>query len=389
MSMSMRDAVIVSVARTPAGKYRQAFAAIEAPKLSAIPIKAAIEKIGLDPAEVDEVIWGNIMNFNWANLARVVALEAGLPIEVPAITIDRQCSSSLNALAYGALLINSGNADVVIAGGVESYSQRPIMIKNPPIAYPNALEVTRVTGPAGDPPMIRTAENLAKKYNLTRQECDEFAVLSHKKAAEAWNKGLFDDHVVPVTVPQRKGDPKVVRVDECVRFDASIEAMSKLRPVLDPEGVVTAGNSSPMNDGASVMIIMTRERAKAMGLEILGKVTAFASIGVDPHIMGIGPVYATRKLFKHTGLTMDDFDLIELNEAFAAQSLPCIRELNIPYEKLNVNGGAIAIGHPNSASGGILVGRLVGEMKRRDAHRGLVTFCCGGGQGFSTVIERD
>jgi acetyl-CoA C-acetyltransferase len=354
-------------------------------------MRKAVERAGLDPESIDEVIFGNLFNYNYGNLARVAVLKAGFPITVPAITVDRQCSSSLNAVAFGASLIMSDACDTVLCGGVESYSKMPLMVKRPEVGFPMELEFTKLsvsTEEIGDPPMIITAENLAKKYHLCREELDAFALESHRKAAAAWNSGFFDDEIFPIEIPQKKGAPVIFKRDECVRADASMESMAKLKPVLLADGMVTAGNSSPMNDGASAVVLMSRERALESGLEPLAKVSGFASAGVDPNIMGIGPVSATRKLMKRLGLTIDDFDIIELNEAFASQSLACIRELNIDSKRVNPNGGAIAIGHPNAASGGILMCRTVRHMKRQNLKRGLISFCCGGGQGFSLVVER-
>lgn len=388
----MRETVIVSVARTPIGKIGQTLAAITAEKLGALAARRVVEKAGIDPALIDEAIIGNLFNYNLGNIGRLVCLEAGFPVSVPAFSINRQCSSSLNAVATGSMMIQTGNADVVLAGGVESYSQQPFMLQRPMEAYPQSMQFLPYSvsiDHAGNPSMIQSAENLAVKYKLTRQACDEFALRSHQLAANAWNNGYFKDQVFPVTIVQKNGESKLFEVDECVRFNSTYEGLSRLRPVIGPEGVVTAGNASPMNDGASMVLLMSMECAADHGLEPLAVVKGFASAGVDPNIMGIGPVNATRKLLQKSGLTMDDIDLVEINEAFAAQILPCIQELHIDMEKINVNGGAIAIGHPNAASGGVLVSRLVYELRRRDKKRGLVSFCCGGGQGFSLLLERD
>ena len=386
-----RDAVIVEVARTPIGKMRRALASFEPHVLAAMTIKNLIEKAGIDPALIEDVVFGNLFNNNYANIARIAVLEAGFPISVPGITVNRQCASSLNAVTMAASSIMNGMEDVLIAGGVESYSKQPFMVKKPEAAYPSALEFAPMeisTKAVGDPPMIQTAENLAKKYSITREECDEFALNSQQKAAAAWERGFYDAETFPIEIPQRKGDPIVFTMDECVRPDTTLDGLSKLRPVMK-DGVVTAGNASPMNDGASAVLLMSREKAQELGLTPMAKVAAYASAGVDPNIMGIGPVYSTRKLMQKTGLTIDDFDIIELNEAFAVQSLAVIKELNIDTKKLNPNGGAIAIGHPNGASGGVLTCRTVRHMAEKDLKRGLITFCCGGGQGFSCLIERD
>jgi acetyl-CoA C-acetyltransferase len=388
----MKNAVIVEVARTPVGKFRQSLASFEASALGALAMKKVVGKAGIDPVIIDEVIFANLFNYNLGNLARIAVLDAGFPVSVPAITVNRQCASSLNAVALAASMIMSGAAEVVLAGGVESYSKQPFMIRKPNAAYPMALEIEphKVSSDlAGDPPMIITAENLAKKYGITREECDEFALNSHKKAAAAWDRGFFDGETFPVEIPQKKGEPLLFKKDECVRGDSTMESMARLKPVLLKDGVVTAANSSPMNDGASAVLLMSEEKAKEFGRKPLARVAAFASAGVDPNIMGIGPVDSTRKLMKKTGLKIDDFDLIEMNEAFAAQSIACARELEIDAAKLNPNGGAIAIGHPNAASGGILTARTVRYMEERDLKRALITFCVGGGQGFSCLLERD
>lgn len=389
---NMTNAVIVEVARTPVGKFRKNLSTLEAPVLGSLAMKKVVEKAGIDPVNIDEVIFANLFNYNWGNIARIALLEAGFPISVPAVTVNRQCASSLDAIAFAAALIMTGSAEIVLAGGVESYSKQPFMIKKPDNAYPMALEIEPLKASSdivGDPPMIITAENIAEKYGISREECDEFALNSHKKAAAAWERGFFNGEIFPVEIPQKKGDPIIFNFDESIRKDTTMETLGKLKPIMKKNGVVTAGNSSPMNDGASAILLMSSEKAEELGLKPLAKVTAFASAGVDPKIMGIGPVYSTRKLMKKTGLKIDDFDIIELNEAFAAQSLACIKELNIDTKKLNPNGGAIAIGHPNAASGGILTARTVRHMQEHDLKRGLITFCCGGGQGFSCLLERD
>jgi acetyl-CoA C-acetyltransferase len=388
----MKDAVIVEVARTPVGKYRQALASFEAPALGSLAMKKVVEKAGIDPAAIDEVIFGNLFNYNWGNLARIAVLEAGFPVSVPAVSLNRQCASSLDTVAFGASLIMAGAADIILAGGVESYSKQPFMIKKPAVAYPMGLEVTPCkvsSDTVGDPPMIITAENLAQKYGITREECDAFALDSHKKAAAAWARGFYDGEIFPIEIPQKKGDPIIFKTDECVRADSTMADLAKLRPVLKKDGVVTAGNSSPMNDGASAVLLMSADKAQELGLKPLARVAAFASAGVDPNIMGIGPVASTRKLMEKTGLNIDDFDLIELNEAFAAQSIACLKELEPDITKVNPNGGAIAIGHPNAASGGILTARTVRYMQEKNLKRALISFCVGGGQGLSCMLERD
>lgn len=387
----MQEAVIVSVARTPVGKRGKALAGFTVPELGAMAMKEALNRVELHPEQVDEVIFGNLFGVDYGNAARVAVLKAGFPFSMPALTIDRQCSSSLNAIGLAASLIMTSACEVVLTGGVESYSQMPLMLARPETPYPMSMKfVTQSvsTPEVGDPPMIMTAENLAERYHISREECDAFAADSHRKAAAAWDRGFFDEEVFPIDIPGKKGTSTRFDRDECVRPDCTAESLSRLKPVLKENGVVTAGNASPMNDGASAVLVMSAEKARELGLKPLAKVSAFASAGVDPNIMGIGPVYSTRKLMAKTGLSVDDFDLIELNEAFAAQSIACVRELGLDMSRVNPNGGAIAIGHPNAASGGILTCRAVRHMNQQNLHRCLISFCCGGGQGFSLILER-
>lgn len=389
----MRTAVIVSSVRTAVGKCRGSLAPVGADILGGAVIAEAVKRARIDPTEIEDVIFGNLLASEFANIARTAALEGGLPIAVPALTVDRQCASSLQALINAAAMIQAGFADIILAGGVESDSRRPYVVEKPTMAYqltaPRVWDTWFRTAPEsiGTPPMIITAENVAKQYKITREQADEFAVWSHHKAATAWDKDRFAGQIVPITVKDKKSETVFDR-DESIRPDISVEALAKLKPVMVADGIVTAGNSSPMNDGASAMIVMEKGLAKAKGLEVLAEFKAFGVAGVDPNIMGIGPVYSTKKLMGKTGLKIDDFDLIELNEAFAVQSLACINELGIDRDKLNVNGGAIALGHPLAGTGGILVAKMVYEMKRRDVHLGLISFCCGGGQGVSVVLER-
>lgn len=390
----MNNAVIVSAVRTPVGKCRGALASIEPYKLGAEVVKEAVKRAGIGVELIDEVIFGNLMGHDVNNMARMVSLEAGIPMETPALSIDRQCGTSLNAVALGAMMIQSGEAKVILAGGVESDSRRPYIMLKPEAAYsitpPKFCEVLRLSPEhIGNPSMGMTAENLAQMYGLTREELDIFAVNSHKKAARAIAEGRFKDQILPIEVDLGKGKKAIVTEDESVRKDANLETMAKLKPVFKKDGVVTAGNSCPMSDGAGAVVLMEEELAKSMNLEILARYKAFTAVGCDPNIMGIGPVPATKKLLKKTNLKLEDIDLIEMNEAFAAQSLACIKELGINQEKLNVNGGAIALGHPLAATGVILTTKMVYEMKSRNAHLGLITFCCGGGQGVSMLLERD
>lgn len=388
----MREAVIVSAVRTPVGRCRGALAPVPAHELGALTVREAVKRSNIDPAEVDEVVYSNLMNHEINNMGRMVGLAAGLPIEVPGITVDRQCGASLNAFAYAAILIRAGYADVIVAGGVESDSRRTYTMDKPEAPYqvapPKWSDVHTAPDEIGNDSMVQTAQNIADRFGITRSECDEFAVRSHALASRAWDEGRFASQVVPVEVKTRKSSVTVDK-DETVRPGTTMEILAKLPSVTGPDGIVTAGNSSPMSDGSGALVVMEKELAKKRGLEILGTFKAYAAAGVDPTIMGTGPIAATRKLMKQTGMTMKDFDLIEMNEAFAAQSIKCIRDLEIDMDKLNVNGGAIALGHPLAGTGSILLTKMVYELKRQNLSTGLITFCCGGGQGVSVVIERE
>lgn len=386
-----REAVIVSAVRTPVGRCRGALAAVGAPDLGALVIAEAVRRAGLQGEEVEEVIFGNLGNNDSANLARVVTLQAGLPFTVPAITIDRQCSSGLNAIAMGALMIEAGEADILVAGGTESDSNRPHLMEKARVAYqvaPPQWLVRRTAPGALNVSMGTTAENLGRKYHITREECDAFALESHRKAAAAQAAGRFDAQMIPVTVPGKRGKTTVVDRDECVRPESTMETLGRLPTAFEPDGVCTAGNSSPMSDGAGAVVLMDRETAEKKGLEPLAVFRGFAVTGCDPSIMGIGPVEAIRKVLRKTGLTLEEMDLIELNEAFATQSIACIRELGLDMDKVNVNGGALALGHPLAGTGAILTAKLLYELKRRRARYGLVAFCMAGGQGGAAVFER-
>ena len=386
-----REAVIVSAVRTPVGRCRGALAAVGAPELGALVIAEAVRRAGLQGEEVEEVIFGNLGNNDSANLARVVTLQAGLPFTVPAFTIDRQCSSGLNAIAIGALMIEAGEADIVVAGGTESDSNRPHLMEKARVAYqvaPPQWLVRRTAPGALNVSMGTTAENLGRKYHITREECDAFALESHRKAAAAQAAGRFDEQMIPVTVPGKRGKTTVVDRDECVRPESTMETLGSLPTAFEPDGVCTAGNSSPMSDGAGAVVLMDRETAEKKGLEPLAVFRGFAVTGCDPSIMGIGPVEAIRKVLRKTGLTLEEMDLIELNEAFATQSIACIRELGLDMDKVNVNGGALALGHPLAGTGAILTAKLLYELKRRRARYGLVAFCMAGGQGGAAVFER-
>lgn len=387
----MKEAVIVSAARTPVGRMRGMLAGVQAGDLGALVIKEAVKRAGINPEDVDDVIFGNLGNNTYANLARYALLEAGLPISVPGFTIDRQCSSGLNAIALAAMFIESGHGEVYVAGGVESDSNRPYLMTRATQAYqlnpPSWGE--RVTAPGEmNVSMGITAENLCDKYNITREECDAFAVESHKRAAAAQAAGVFNEQMIPVPVTDRKGNTTYITKDECVRPESTMDSLGKLKPVFKKDGRVTAGTSSPMSDGSGAVVVMEKECAIKEGCKIWAKFVDFEVVGCDPSIMGIGPVGAIRKLMKKMNLTLDDIDLIELNEAFASQSIACVRELGLDMDKVNVNGGALALGHPLAGTGGILTTKLVYEMEKRNAHYGVVAFCMAGGQGGAALFER-
>lgn len=388
----MREAVIVSAVRSPVGKLGGGLSPLQPYRLGAVVMGEAVRRAKLPPEEIDEVIYGTVGNKEMNDAARVVALECGLPPEVPAIALDRQCGTALNALAYGAVLIQAGVHDAVVTGGVEMDSRRPWIMERADKAFGN--QPPRFYPPMFAPPsfgdvhVLTTAENVARRYGLTREMCDRFALESQEKAARAWALGKFDDEVLPIDVPLRKGKTQRVEKDETLR-ESSLEQLAALRVASGrPDGVVTAGNSSPNCDGASCVVVMEKQKALALGCEILGIFRGYASVGVDPAYMGLGPAFAVPKLLSSTGLTIRDIDLFEINEAFASQSLACIRELGLDTEKLNVNGGAIALGHPLGATGGILTAKMVYELRRRQARFGVISFCCGGGQGVAVLLER-
>ncbi|MCM3740026.1 thiolase family protein [Oceanobacillus luteolus] len=387
-----RDAVIVSAVRTAIAKQGGALASLPAHVYGGEVLKEAVRRAKVDPETIDDVIMGNVLS-GGGNIARLTALQAGLPISTPGLTIDRQCGSGINAVVLAAQAIRSGAGDIYVAGGVESMTRAPYLMERPERPYSSAPpkwhRMQHAPKEIGSPPMGVTAENLANQYQISREEQDAFAYSSQQKMATAMEKGLFDEQIVPIKVPVRKGEPIVFDKDEHPRPNTNLEALSKLPPVFAKEGTVTAGSSSGLNDAASALVVMSREKAEELGLTPLAVVRESAVAGVDPNIMGIGPVPATKKVMEKSGLTLDDMDLIELNEAFAAQALACVKELSINLEKLNVNGGAISHGHPLGATGGILVGKAVYELNRSGGRYGLVTACIGGGQGIAVILERE
>lgn len=395
------NAVLVSALRTPIGKYGGVLRDVRPDDLGALVIKSLVDKSGIDPATIDDVVWGcaNQAGEDNRNVGRMSALLAGLPHSVPANTINRLCGSSLDAIIQAARAIWSGDAEMIVAGGAESMSRAPYSVaKNQSGTFGNITAFDTALGWRYPNPkmekmfplesMGETAENVAEKFKISRQEQDEFALRSHQKSIEAQNAGRFNDELIPVELPLKKGEPVFVSKDEGPRVDTSLDKLAKLSPVFRKNGSVTAGNSSSLNDGAAAVLMMSEERANQLGLKPMARIVSTGIAGVDPRFMGIGPVPATQMALKKAGLTISDIDVIELNEAFAAQSIAVIRDLQIPVEKLNPNGGAIALGHPLGCSGARIMTTLLHEMQRRNAHYGLATMCIGVGQGVACVVER-
>ena len=392
----MKEVVIVSAARTPIGSFGGALKGIPTRKLGAIAIKGAVERAGIKPEMVDEVIMGAVLQGGLGqNVARQMTLDAGLPIETPAMTINKVCGSGLRAVELAAQIIKAGDADIIVAGGAENMSATAY-------ALPSARWGARMNNAQMVDMMVNdglwdafngyhmgiTAENVAEQWGITREELDEFSVISQNRAEEAIKAGKFKDEIVPVEIPQRKGDPIVFDTDEFPKFGTTIDKVAKLKPAFKKDGIVTAANASGINDAGAAVVVMSKEKAEELGIKPLCTIKSYASAGVDPSIMGVGPVPASRKALDKAGLTIEDIDLVEANEAFAAQSLAVRKDLNLDPEKTNVNGGAIAIGHPIGASGCRILITLIHEMAKRDAKTGLATLCIGGGQGTAIVVER-
>lgn len=399
----MSEAYIVSPLRTPIGKYGGVLANVRIDDMTAHVLKKVVERSGIPEDRIDDVIIGcaNQAGEDNRNLARMGVLLAGLPDSTPATTLNRLCGSALDATIYAARAVKSGEADIIIAGGAEVMSRAPYVIPKNATGKPLFGNLTAFDTALGwrfpNPVMEKmfplesmgeTAENIAERWEIGREEQDEFALRSHQLAVKAWDEGKYDSTVIPVEIPQRKGDPVIVSRDEGPRADTSLEQLAKLRPAFRRDGSVTPGNSSSLNDGAGALVVASEKAVKEYGLKPILRYVSGATAGVDPRIMGIGPVPATQKALDRAGLTMADIDLIELNEAFAVQSLAVIRELGIDAGKLNVNGGAIALGHPLGMSGVRLVATLGDEMARQGLRYGLATMCIGVGQGVSGVFER-
>jgi 3-oxoadipyl-CoA thiolase len=397
----LRDAVIVATARTPMGRYGGQLKDVRPDDLAALVIREVVERAGVSPDEIDDVVMGcaNQAGEDNRNVARMGLLLAGLPVEVPGQTVNRLCGSGMQATITAAREIQTGAADVMLSGGVESMTRAPWVMAKPDGAFargPQTVHDTslgwRLVNPRmaemyGTLQMGETAERVAARYEIDRQAQDAFALRSHQRAVEAQRSGRFEVEIVPVTVPQRRADPLVLSADEGPRPDSSLESLGRLRPAFQADGTVTAGNASPLNDGAAALVLMSAEQARDRGLRPLARFVAGAAAGVHPDYMGIGPVPATLRALERAGLTAADVGLTELNEAFAAQSVACVRVLGLDEDAVNVNGGAIALGHPLGCSGARLVTTLVHEMGRRQAEYGLATMCIGVGQGIASIWQ--
>ncbi len=398
----VREAWIVGALRTPFGRYGGALASVRPDDLAAAVISALVDRTGIDGSLVEDVILGcaNQAGEDNRNVARMAALLAGLPVEVAGLTVNRLCGSGLQAVSSAAHAIGMGEGDVFIAGGVESMSRAPYVMLKPEAAFERGthdlVDTTlgwRFVNPAlaamhHPYSMGETGENVAERLGVSRLEQDEFALRSQRNTARAIAAGWYDEQLVPISIPQRKGGSIVVRIDEHPRPEATLEGLARLKPAFREGGTVTAGNSSGINDGASAVLVVESARARALGLDPMARVIATAVAGVDPALMGLGPIPATRKVLQRAGLTVADMDLIELNEAFASQSVACSRELGFDPGKVNVDGGAIALGHPLGASGGRLITTLVHSLRRTGGRYGLATMCIGVGQGIAMVVER-
>ena len=392
----MRDIAILAATRTAIGAFQGGLSSLPAQALGAHLIGAILRDTGVAPEQIDEVILGQILTAgSGQNPARQAAVQAGLPYDVPSMAINKLCGSGLKAVHLAAQAIALGDADLVLAGGQESMSLAPYVLPKARTGLrlghaqlEDSLIRDGLTDAFHDYHMGITAENLAEKYAITREQQDAFAAASQEKAIDAVATGRFRDEITPIEIPQRKGDPVVVDTDEQPRAGTTADALAKLKPAFRKDGTVTAGNASTINDGAAVLLLASADKAKALGLPVLAWVKSWASAGVDPAIMGIGPVPATRKTLEKAGWTLADLDLIEANEAYAAQSLAVAKDLQWDMDKVNVNGGAIALGHPIGASGARVLVTLIHELIRRDAHKGLATLCIGGGQGVGIAIER-
>ncbi len=391
----MKQAVIVSAARTAVGRFGGTLSAVTDRALAGLVVKEAIKRAGIGPEAVEELIFSQQYRTGELppNMARPVSIDAGLPIPVPSFTVAKACGGSLKTTFLAAQAIKAGDADLIVAGGVESMSTAAYLLTKARWGYRlghgQLMDQLVLFDPISGNTMGETAENVAERYEISRADQDAFALESQRKAAEAVKAGRFNDQIVPVPIPTKKGEPKLFAMDEHPRSDTTAEMLAGLKPVFRKGGSVTAGNSSGMNDGASAVVVASREKAAELSLKPLVSIVAYASVGVEPAYMGIGPVDSTKLALAKAGLTVGDIDVVELNEAFASQSLACIRLLGLDQAKVNVNGGAIALGHPISATGGVILTKLIYELKRSGKELGLATMCLGGGQGVALIVKNE
>ncbi len=389
----MPEAVILSAVRTPVGRFGGTLKAVTDHDLGVLVIKEAVRRAGVEPGQVEEVALAQQYRTGALppNITRPIAVNAGIPIQVPEYTVSHACGGSLKTVFLAAQAIKAGDAGLVVAGGVEHMSNAAYLQTTnrwgARLGHAQLMDQLVLFDPLSGNTMGETAENVAEKYQVNREDQDAFALLSQQKTKRALEQGGFRQEIAAVPIPQRKGEPKLFDTDEHPRPQTTREELAQLKPVFRKGGSVTAGNSSGMNDGASAVVVASRSRAQELGLKPLVAILGYATVGVEPALMGIGPIDATRQVLKKTGLTLGDIDLIELNEAFASQSLACIRELGMDLDKVNVNGGAIALGHPISATGGVILTKLIHELKRSDKELGLATMCVGGGMGVALVVK--
>ena len=392
----MTEVVISSAARTAVGSYGKSLSGVPPTELGATTVEAALDRAGVERERVDQIVFGNVIHSAPEDMymARVVGIKAGIPKEVPAVTVNRLCGTGVQSIVSGAQAIQTGDAEVVVAGGAESMSRGPYWMPSGRFGarMGEAEMLDPVVGGLTDPfnriHMGVTAENLAESHSISREEQDEFALESHRRAADATESGRFEDEIVPVPVKAKKETVDFER-DEHVRADASMESLAKLKPAFKPDGTVTAGNASGMNDAGAAVVLMHEKKAEELGAPVRARILSYAYCGVEPKTMGIGPVPATGKALERAGRSLDEVEVIELNEAFAAQSLAVIKDLGLDREKVNPNGGAIAMGHPIAATGSIITAKILSEMERQDHKLGLVTLCIGGGQGIALLVGRD
>ena len=393
----MRDVVIVSAVRTPIGSFGGGLSKFTAVDLGVFAAKEAIKRANINPEEINEVLIGNVLGSGLGqNIARQISVKSGIPVEVPSMTLNKLCGSGLRSITLAVQEIMLGDADVILCGGTESMSNAPYIIPSARFGQRmghgklvDTMIEDGLTDAFNKYHMGITAENIAEKWNISREEQDKFAVESQRKARKAQELGKFNEEIVKIEIPNKKGEPSIFDKDEYIKTDVTLEKLSKLKTAFKKDGTVTAGNASGINDGAAMIIVMSKEKADNLGLKPLATIKGYGSAGVDPSIMGYGPVPATRNALKKANWTVKDLDLIEANEAFAAQSISVVNDLELDLSKVNVNGGAIALGHPIGCSGARIVVTLLHEMQRRDSKKGLATLCIGGGMGTAILVERE